>query len=127
LSHASAAAGYGYISEKFDSVEGYGPTCVRRFVEETRVLGNRTADQWQQDAFGQVDAWLRALGLRGLSANPGVNPVGIYSWDASTGQSTALAGGDLWQLNLETDATRVAWQTSAPGSPPTRLVSRPSI
>jgi hypothetical protein len=65
LSHASAAAGYGYISEKFDTVEGHGPSCVRRFVEETRVLGDRTANQWQQDAFGQVDAWLRALGLRG--------------------------------------------------------------
>ena len=26
--------------------------------------GDRTVDQWQQDAFGQVDAWLSALGLR---------------------------------------------------------------
>jgi len=25
----------------------------------------RSPEQWQQDAFGQVDAWLRALGLRG--------------------------------------------------------------
>jgi hypothetical protein len=32
---------------------------LRRFQ-----LVRRTADQWQQDAFGQVDAWLRALGLR---------------------------------------------------------------
>jgi hypothetical protein len=51
-----------------------------------------------------------------LSANPGTNPVGIYRWDASTAQSTALAGGDLWQLNPETDGTRVAWQTSALGA-----------
>lgn len=35
------------------------------FVEQTDILGDRTADQWQQDAFGQVDAWLRALGMRG--------------------------------------------------------------
>ena len=28
------------------------------------MLEERTADQWQQDAFGQVDAWLPALGLR---------------------------------------------------------------
>ena len=28
------------------------------------MLGERTADQWQQDAFGPVDAWLSALGLR---------------------------------------------------------------
>src|ERR1700735_402867 len=46
LSHASAATGYNYILEKFDSVAGYGPTCVRHFVEETRVLGDRTPDQW---------------------------------------------------------------------------------
>ena len=64
LDHASAVAGYAYIAEKFDAVDGFGPTCVRRFVENTQVLGERTADQWQQDAFGQVDAWLRALGMR---------------------------------------------------------------
>jgi hypothetical protein len=64
LGHASGVAGYGFIAGKFDSVDGFGPTCVRRFVEDTRVLGNRSPAQWQQDAFGQVDAWLRALGLR---------------------------------------------------------------
>ena len=64
LTHASGAAGYGFINSKFDTIEGFGPTCVRRFVEETSVLGDRTPDQWQQDAFGQVDAWLRALGVR---------------------------------------------------------------
>jgi hypothetical protein len=64
LTHASGEQGYRYIAEKFDSLEGYGPTCVRRFVEDTQILGERTADQWQQDAYGQVDAWLRALGLR---------------------------------------------------------------
>ena len=64
LGHASGAAGYRIIDGKFDSVDGFGPTCVRRFVEDTNVLGGRTPEQWQQDAFGQVDAWLRALGLR---------------------------------------------------------------
>ena len=29
------------------------------------ALADRTAEQWQQDAFGQVDAWWPALGLRG--------------------------------------------------------------
>ncbi len=53
------------VGRKFDSVEGFGPTCVRRFVEDTDVLRDRTPEQWQQDAFGQVDAWLRSLGLRG--------------------------------------------------------------
>lgn len=61
---ASGQAGYTFIAQKFDSVEGFGPTCVRGFVEETQVLGDRTPEQWQVDAFGQVDAWLRALGMR---------------------------------------------------------------
>ena len=64
LEHASGAAGYRLIAGKFDTVDGFGPTCVRRFVEDTDVLGNRSPEQWQQDAFGQVDAWLQALGLR---------------------------------------------------------------
>ncbi len=64
LGHASGQKGYAYLAEKFDHVDGYGPTCVRRFVEDTKILGDRTPDQWQQDAFGQVDAWLRALGLK---------------------------------------------------------------
>lgn len=65
LGHASGAAGYGFIASKFETAESYGPTCVRRFVEDTDVLRDRTPEQWQQDAFGQVDAWLRALGVRG--------------------------------------------------------------
>ena len=64
LEHESGAAGYRFISGKFDTVDGYGPTCVRQFVEDTSVLGDRSPEQWQQDAFGQVDAWLQALGLR---------------------------------------------------------------
>lgn len=64
LAHASGMRGYEYIADKFDTEEGFGPTCVRRFVEDTRVLGERTPEQWQRDAFGQVDAWLRALGIR---------------------------------------------------------------
>ncbi|ROP50016.1 nucleotidyltransferase AbiEii toxin of type IV toxin-antitoxin system [Enterobacter sp. BIGb0383] len=64
LAHASAATGYGYINRKFDSFDGYGPTCVKEFVQETRLLNERTPEQWQQDAFGQVDFWLRAIKLR---------------------------------------------------------------
>jgi hypothetical protein len=40
------------IAEKFDTANGYGPTCVRNFVADTQILGERTADQWQQDALG---------------------------------------------------------------------------
>lgn len=64
LGHASGAKGYGFINEKFDAVESYGPTCVKRFVEASKLVGERTAEQWQQDAYGQVDEWVRALGLR---------------------------------------------------------------
>lgn len=64
LAVKEGAEGFARIAEKFDKVDGYGPTCVRQFVQESRAQGERTLDQWQQDAFGQVDAWLRALGLR---------------------------------------------------------------
>jgi Nucleotidyl transferase AbiEii toxin, Type IV TA system len=65
LGEESAAEGYRYIAEKFETPESFGPTCVRQFVQDTHILGARSSEQWQQDAFGQVDAWLRALGLRG--------------------------------------------------------------
>jgi hypothetical protein len=65
LGHESGRRGYACVAEKFDTEDGFGPTCVRRFVEDTQLLGERTPEQWQRDAFGQVDAWLRALGLRG--------------------------------------------------------------
>jgi len=62
LDHPSGAEGYRLI-EKFDKADGHGPNGVRRFVADTQILGDRTPEQWQQDAFGQVDEWLRALGL----------------------------------------------------------------
>jgi hypothetical protein len=64
LENPSGAKGYGFIERKFESIDAYGPDCVKNFVQESRIMGDRSADQWQQDAFGQVDAWLRALGLR---------------------------------------------------------------
>jgi hypothetical protein len=64
LKHQNAVNGYTFINEKFETLESFGPTCVRRFVEESQILGERDPDQWQRDAFGQVDAWLRALGFR---------------------------------------------------------------
>jgi hypothetical protein len=64
LALREGSEGYRAVADKFNDIEGYGPTSVRRFVEDTQLLGERSPDQWQQDAFGQVDAWLRALGLR---------------------------------------------------------------
>ena len=60
----TARKGYSFISEKFRDIDDFGPTSVRNFVESSEALGNRSAEQWQQDAFGQVDAWLSALRLR---------------------------------------------------------------
>lgn len=64
LGYASGERGFRHIAEKFDSFDGYGPSCVRRFVEDTQALGDRTPEQWQQDAFGQIDALLRAMAMR---------------------------------------------------------------
>ena len=60
----TALSGYMLLAAKFEDIDGYGPTCVRQFVEGTDALGDQTPDQWQQDAFGQVNAWLRSIGLR---------------------------------------------------------------
>lgn len=64
LEHEDGVAGYRHVDAKFETVDSLGPTSVVGFVEETGILEDRTPDQWQQDAFGQVDAWLRALGWR---------------------------------------------------------------
>ena len=60
----TARTGFLHISENFRHLDDFGPTSVRQFVDRPDMLGNRTADQWQQDAYGQVHAWLSALGLR---------------------------------------------------------------
>lgn len=64
LDNPSGIAGFQLIDTKFETLESYGPTSVRNFVAETDVLDGRSAAEWQQDAFGQVDAWLCGLGLR---------------------------------------------------------------
>ena len=64
LKFETARTGYLHIGEKFRDPDDFGPTSVRQFVDRPDMLAERTADQWQQDAFGQVDAWLSALGMR---------------------------------------------------------------
>ena len=64
LAFETARIGYLHIADKFRHPEDFGPTRVRQFADRPDMLAERTADQWQQDAFGQVDAWLSALGLR---------------------------------------------------------------
>lgn len=63
LGERTAKGGYDRISEKFRHPNDFGPNSVRRFVESSYLLGGRTAEQWQQDAFGQVRAWLSLLDL----------------------------------------------------------------
>ena len=66
----SGKQGYDHIAGKFAKDDGYGPTCVRKFVEESDRLEGRSPAQWQTDAFGQVQAWLKELGLvRAISAD----------------------------------------------------------
>ena len=64
LQFETAMTGYLHIAEKFRHPDDFGPSSVRQFVDRPEMLAQRTPDQWQQDAFGQVDAWLSALGLR---------------------------------------------------------------
>ena len=64
LSDPEGREAYSYIDAKFTAFDDHGPTCVRTFVEETDVLQERSPEQWQQDAFGVVDQWLKQLGLR---------------------------------------------------------------
>lgn len=63
LGLTAAADAYCLIAGKFRTVDDFGPTCVRQFVDGSHLLGERTADQWQRDAFGQVHAWIAGLGL----------------------------------------------------------------
>lgn len=52
LDVATAKPSYPGIPEEFRHVSDFSPTGVRRFVETFEVLGERAADQWQQDGFG---------------------------------------------------------------------------
>lgn len=58
-----AREGYQGIADKFAKEDMIGPVWVRQFVEGTPHIGDRTPEQWQRDAFGQVHAWMVALKL----------------------------------------------------------------
>lgn len=47
-----------------DALEGYAPRVSASSSPIRDIRDDRSPEQWQQDAFGQVDAWLKALGLR---------------------------------------------------------------
>jgi len=64
LQFESGAIGFNHINDKFEKLNSFGPVCVRDFVSDSKILAGRTSAQWQQDAFGQVDALMRELKLR---------------------------------------------------------------
>ena len=64
LRYPQAVEGYRNIDSKFRAVDWLGPTSVMQFAVDQGVLHFRTPEQWRQDAFGQVDEWLRNLNIR---------------------------------------------------------------
>jgi hypothetical protein len=53
------------LASKFEKREAFGPETVRRFLEDAPAeYSDLDPEQVQTDAFGQVDAFLKALGLR---------------------------------------------------------------
>jgi len=63
LADPVARRGFEHIAGKFMAVDAFGPETVRIFTRESVALGDMTEEQVRQDAFGQVRAWLDALGL----------------------------------------------------------------
>lgn len=55
---------YTSLTDVTESRESVGPVWTARFAEAAGILDGRTSDQWQTDAFGQVDLWARAMDLR---------------------------------------------------------------
>jgi hypothetical protein len=54
LEHESGARGYRYIAEKFDTPDGFGPTCVRRFVGNMRsVIARRISGNGTRSGTGR--------------------------------------------------------------------------
>ncbi len=64
LGDAVARKGYEHIASKFRHEDDFGPETVRLFLDESDALGEMTPDQVQTDAFMQVSAFLRGMGLQ---------------------------------------------------------------
>lgn len=60
----SAKTAYQNIAGKFANPSDFGPQTVRKFLVESGATEGMTDAQIAQDAFAQVDAWLRRLGFR---------------------------------------------------------------
>ncbi len=58
-----AQRGYEHIAGKFRNDNDFGPVTVRMFLEESAARGDMSPEQVQTDAFMQVSALLRGIGL----------------------------------------------------------------
>ncbi len=76
---SSVMSGYRNIAAKFGGEDDFGPQTVRTFLAESDALGDMSLDQVQVDAFMQVDAWLRELGLAGDRRQSMDSPTGNAS------------------------------------------------
>lgn len=63
LSDKSVVEAYQHIASKFRNEDDFGPQTVKVFLAESEALGEMTSEQVQVDAFMQVRAWLKALGI----------------------------------------------------------------
>lgn len=63
LDNNVAREGYQRIVSKFSKDDDFGPQTVRDFVWESAALGDMTPEQVLMDAYQQVRAWSKALGL----------------------------------------------------------------
>jgi hypothetical protein len=64
MENVVARKGYEHIAAKFRHAEDFGPKTVRLFLEKSVALGEMTPEQVQTDAFMQVSALLRGMGLQ---------------------------------------------------------------
>jgi len=58
-----AREGFENIAGKFGASDAFGPQTVRMFLEGSGAMGDMSPEQLQEDAFQQVRAFLKALGL----------------------------------------------------------------
>ena len=63
LADPVARQAYQYICEKFSKFDAFVSQTVKLFLEESKELDEMTPDQLQTDAFMQVSAFIKALGI----------------------------------------------------------------
>ena len=57
VSEGSTLEGFASLADKFDTLDGIGPTGFPQFAEKSAALQDRAPGQWQTDVHGQIAAW----------------------------------------------------------------------